>query len=88
MKPRFYKVLNCTKCGDSAVILHGKCISIKSGKVCGGKPIYVEKNNYLPFEKWTAKEYDQAIDAICREMYLSEDQKSRIRYAIRKEVET
>ena len=87
MKYRYHKELNCTKCGSYAVILGGKCISTRSGKICGGKPIYIEKDNYIPFEKWTENEYNLAIDAIYDKMYLSPEQKSRLRLAIRNEVE-
>ena len=87
MKKRQYKVINCTKCGDYAVIRGETCISIRSGKLCGGKKIYVEKDNYIPFKKWSAKEYDTATDAISNKIYLTQEQWGRLRLAIRNEVE-
>lgn len=85
-KQRFEEVLNCTKCGDYAIIL-GKCISTRSGKICGGMPIRKIKDNYIPFENWGAREYDLAVDSIADNIYLTQEQRGRIRLAIRNEVE-
>ena len=66
MKDKYVKHITCSKCGNFAVTYDGKnCISIKFGKVCGGK-IYKTKSlrkTYVGLRKIVQESFEENHNA-------------------------